>query len=644
MKRNKNILAIIFLLLSTIVVAQKKSNVPEYEKGVKELVNTGEGHLDIDEYDQAIKYLTQADKLQPKHPEISYLLGKVYIKIKRPDKAVSYLQVASDANYDEKTLNLELGLACQSVNKFDEAIAAFEKYKATLKDKDKAISTTERLIENCQNGKELVKKPVKVEIKNLGKGINTKAADYMPLVSADENTMIFTSRRQGSTGGQLDDHDSKYYEDIYIVEKKNDTTWGAPKNIGPTINTPSHDAAVGISPNGQQIFIHIINSKGLGDLYVSDLKGKGWLAPKSLGSVINLPTTNENSCSITPDGRILFFSSDRPGGQGGLDIWMSKLNEKGEWGTPINLGPKVNSSYDEESPFIHADGKHLYFSSKGLNSMGGFDIFDVEINPVDGSVVSEVENLGYPINTYADETFISWSADGLRAYFSSVREGSLGEEDIFVLSLPKTNEASHLVVYRGKIKDATSKTPIGANITIVDEATDKVIATTSSNSSTGKFLVVLQPGKDYGFEFDAAKHLFSSRNINVPSSKSFQLITDSIFMEIPKSGHKSTLYNIFFEDGKSKIKEEQSSIELGKIITLMTSHKSMKIQIIAHCFTEKDAESNMKLSEERAKAVVDYLKSKGIVATRLSYKPAGNVQPLNTKDLNENNRIDVEIK
>ena len=125
MKRNKNILAIIFLLLSTIVVAQKKSNVPEYEKGVKELVNTGEEHLDIDEYDQAIKYLTQADKLQPKHPEISYLLGKVYIKIKRPDKAVSYLQVASDANYDEKTLNLELGLACQSVNKFDEAIVTY---------------------------------------------------------------------------------------------------------------------------------------------------------------------------------------------------------------------------------------------------------------------------------------------------------------------------------------------------------------------------------------------------------------------------------------------------------------------------------------------------------------------------------------
>jgi hypothetical protein len=339
----KKIIVLISILgFSFLVQAQ------EFNKGVKELLNEGEGHLDIDEYDMALKLLLQADKLQPGHPEISYLLGKTYIKIKRPDKAVAYLQVASDANYQEKMLNSELGHACHSVNKFDEAIAAYTKYKASLNEKkDKTqIEETTRFIENCENGKVLVKNPVNVKIKAFGKGINSKSGDYQPFVSADESMMIFTSRRPGSTGGLLDDHDSKYYEDIYYCERK-DTVWGQVKNIGTTINTPSHDACVGISPNAQMMFIHVVNAKGKGDLFVSELKGKVWSHPKTLGVNINGAETNESGCSITPDGKILFFSSDKPGGEGGLDIWMSKKNSSGEWEAAVNLGPKVNTAYDD---------------------------------------------------------------------------------------------------------------------------------------------------------------------------------------------------------------------------------------------------------------------------------------------------------
>jgi outer membrane protein OmpA-like peptidoglycan-associated protein len=615
----------------------------EFNKGVKELVNTGEGHLDIDEYDQALKYLLQADKLQPGHPEISYLLGKTYIKLKRPDKAAPFLQIASDANYDEKMLNSELGHACHSLNKFDEAIAAYTKYKATLKEKDKAqIEEISRLIENCENGKELVKKPVNVKIKGFGKGINSKAGDYQPCISADETVMILTSRRQGSTGGLLDDHDLKYYEDIYLSERK-DTAWGPAKNVGTTINTPSHDACVGISPNAQMMFVHIVNAKGKGDLYVSELKGKVWSKPVTLGPNINGAETNESGCSITPDGKYLFFSSDRPGGEGGLDIWMSKKNANGEWDAPVNLGPKVNTSYDEESPFIHVDGKTLYFSSEGHNSMGGFDIFDTKVDTKTGIVTSPSENLGYPINTFANETYISWSADGLRAYFSSVREGGLGEEDIYMLTRPKEEEATHVVIFRGKVKDAVTKAPVGATITIVDDETEKVIATHNANSSTGKFLFVLEPGKNYGIEVEAPKHIFHSENINVPESKGFQMITDSIILETPKPGHKVALFNIFFEEHSAKLKLD-SHFELAKIVNMLTNHKAMKIQLSGHVFTEKDVESNMKLSEERAKAVVDYLKSKGIVATRLSYKPMGNTTPLPAGTLGDNTRIELEIK
>ena len=634
----------IVTLLLCVIAFTVTLHAQEFNKGVKELVNEGEGHLDIDEYDMALKFLLQADKLQPGHPEISYLLGKTYIKIKRPDLAVKFLQAASDANYQEKTLNYELGQASHSVNKFDEAIAAYTKFKATLNDKkDKAkIDEVTRFIETCENGKELVKKPVNVKIKGFGKGINSKSGDYMPFVSADESVMIFTSRRPGSTGGLLDDHDSKYYEDIYYTERK-DTVWGQVKNIGTTINTPSHDACVGISPNAQMMFVHVVNSKGKGDLFVSELKGKVWSRPKSLGPNINGTETNESGCSITPDGKILFFSSDRPGGEGGLDIWMSKKKASGEWDVAVNLGPKINTSYDEESPFIHLDAKTLYFSSKGHNSMGGFDLFDTKVDPRTGLVVAPTENLSYPINTFADETFISWSADGLRAYFSSVREGGMGEEDIYLLTRPKEEEATHVVIFRGRIKDAVSKSPVGATITVVDDETEKVVATFTANSSTGKFLFVLEPSKNYAIEVEAPKHMFHSENINIPESKGFQMITDSILLEVPKPGHKVALFNIFFEDHSSKLKLD-SHYELTKIVNLLTNHKSMKIQIMGHVFTEKDVESNMKLSEERAKAVVDYLKGKGIVATRLTTKPMGNTTPLPTGVIGENTRVELEVK
>jgi outer membrane protein OmpA-like peptidoglycan-associated protein len=634
----------IVTLLLCVIAFTVTLHAQEFNKGVKELVNEGEGHFEIDEFDMALKFLLQADKAQPGHPEISYLLGKTYIKIKRPDLAVKFLQIASDANYQEKTLNYELGQASHSVNKFDEAIAAYTKFKATLNEKkDKAkIDEVTRFIETCENGKELVKKPVNVKIKGFGKGINSKSGDYMPFVSADESVMIFTSRRPGSTGGLLDDHDSKYYEDIYYTERK-DTVWGQVKNIGTTINTPSHDACVGISPNAQMMFVHVVNSKGKGDLFVSELKGKVWSRPKSLGPNINGTETNESGCSITPDGKILFFSSDRPGGEGGLDIWMSKKNSSGEWEVAVNLGPKINTSYDEESPFIHLDAKTLYFSSKGHNSMGGFDLFDTKVDPRTGLVVAPTENLGYPINTFADETFISWSADGLRAYFSSVREGGMGEEDIYLLTRPKEEEASHVVIFRGRIKDAVSKSPIGATITVVDDETEKVVATFTANSSTGKFLFVLEPGKNYAIEVEAPKHMFHSENINIPESKGFQMITDSILLEVPKPGHKVALFNIFFEDHTSKLKLD-SHYELTKIVNLLTNHKSMKIQITGHVFTEKDVESNMKLSEERAKTVIDYLKGKGIVATKLSSKPMGNTSPLPEGVIGDNTRIELEVK
>src|SRR6185437_5686759 len=414
---------------------------------------------------------------------------------------------------------------------------AYKKYRTTIDAKNlEELEKVDRKIYECENGIIYIKSPVKAEVKNMGPVLNTKYADYAPVITADESMLVFTSRRPGSTGGLLDEKQNPY-EDIYISLNKNNE-WQAPQNIGKPINTDGHDASIAISPDGSQIFLYKDDNNG--DIFVSKFEGIEWSKPADLGKYVDTKY-GETSVSMTADGKTIYFTSDRPGGFGGLDIYVSKKDKKGKWGEAVNLGKVVNTEYEEDSPFIHADGKTLYFSSRGHAGMGDFDIYKTTLQP--NGAWSEPENLGYPINTADDDLYFVLSADNKHGYYSSEREGGYGEKDLYMISMPKpevlasveskevklpsntkkkmatiakVESFNPVTILKGTIRDDLTKDVLEADIVIIDNEKNEVISELKSNKLTGGYLVVLPSGKNYGMRVQHPSYLFHSENFDIP--------------------------------------------------------------------------------------------------------------------------------
>jgi outer membrane protein OmpA-like peptidoglycan-associated protein len=599
-------------------------------------------YFKAEDYETALTYFLKSDSLDGNDQEVSYLISLSYIRSDQKLKALPFLLKAKAGGIKEPVLDFYLGEAYHLSHKFEEAIEHLSLYRSKLRSSDKEnIRTVEDLIQNCKNGMELMKTPVEVKIKNLGPVINSPYPDYVPALTADESVLIFTSRRDNSTGGIK--IDNQYFEDIYISTRKGNS-WTPPEKLGNEINTPSHDACVGISPDGQQVFIYKVEEgKYYGDLYVSTLTGETWSKPKSLGPNINTPYW-EPCATITADHKTLFFVSNKKGGVGGTDIYMSKRQPNGEFGPAKLLGLEINTPKDEFSPFIHPDGKTLYFSSKGHNSMGGYDIFSCTINPETGQVLTKPVNLGYPINTADDEVYFVWSADNKRAYFSSEREGGIGEKDLYVLERSQAEAA--LVMLKGSVYGCDNKKPIAASIVVTDNATGKVIGNYSSNSSTGKYIVLLPAGKNYGIAVEAPGYVFYSKNIDIPFLDHYKEIGDEICMEGLKKGTVMVLRNVFFDVDKATLRKE-SEAELERVYEILSSNPSIKMLISGHTDSDGNDDYNLKLSENRAHAVKDYLINKGIASERLTYKGYGETKPVAPNDTPENKqlnrRTEIEI-
>lgn len=626
MKRISSIYCLLFFLsLQSTFTANAQ------DKDLAKVLSQADKLIKEEEYEDALEPVLKLSALKPDDPEIAYKTGLVYFKLKEEAKALPYLEKARNGGAKAGDLNFYLGGSYHFSHKLEEAISAYESYKATLNPKDKErLNLVNQKIAFCKNGLELVKNPQKVKITNLGPGVNSRFADYVPAVSADESVLVFTSRRDNSTGGLKFPVDNQYYEDIYISQKK-DNEWGPAVQLGNGINTPTHDACVGISPDGQELYVYKVDNGG--DLFVSELKGSEWMSPKSLGSQVN-SSSWESSASISSDEKTLFFTSNRKGA-GATDIYMSRRQVNGEWGKPMLLGPRINTALEEESPFIHADGKTLYFSSKGHNSMGGFDIFSVTINTETGEVLTDPVNVGYPINTAADDVFFVWSADNKRAYFSSEREGGFGKKDIYML---ERDANASLVVFKGLIKNCENKAPVAATIVVTDLTTQKILGAYNSNSSSGKYTVVLPAGKNYGISVEAPGYLFYSKNIDIPSLNEYLEINDSICLEGVKKGKKMVLRNVFFDVNKATLRNE-SIPELERLMEMLRVNKTVKIQIGGYTDNDGNDDHNLKLSESRAKSVYDYLISKGIPNEQLAYKGFGKEHPIAPNDSPENKQL-----
>ncbi len=484
-------------------------------------------------YPMALKNFLEAYYFDSSSSNINYKIGLCYLNSpSEKQKALPYLQKAV-LNTSKKYLDFEptekrapllayyyLGEAYRLALQFKEAATNYEKFKDLAHPNSSDTKEIERQVDASYNAIEFMKTPVNVSIDNLGDSINSEYPDYSAVVSADESVMIFTSRRPGSTGGEKT-IDDQYYEDIYISTKNKEGSWSLAKNIGIPINTNGNEASVSLSADGQQLFIYK-DSNG-GDIYYSNLEGDKWTAPVPLGSDINTKYW-ETHATESADGNTIYFVSDRPGGFGGRDIYRCVKLPNGQWSLALNLGPAINTPYDEESPFIHPDGVTLYFSSNGHKTMGGFDIFKSVKNP-ETNAWSEPVNLGYPINTADDDLFYVPSADGRHAYYASAKPGGKGDKDIYRITL-ESAVTEPVTLVKGYIS-FNGATDIPKNVTIraFDAVTNEKVQEATPNSKTGKYILTLSPGpegKTYTVTYEADGYQPINETIKVEPGSAYQ--------------------------------------------------------------------------------------------------------------------------
>jgi hypothetical protein len=615
----------------------------------------------------AISPLGEGQRFNPNNARLNYMLGFIsFITDPTTPQTLKYFETAYKLDpIAEADMSFWLAWSYQLNSRWDEAIKHYQLYLSQGKKNAGETDDVNKKIAECNSGKKYSATPERVFVDNLGSAINSTFPEYGPSISADEETIIFTARRDNSTGGKRDENDNGYYEDIYISVKSNGK-WQASKQLSKTVNTDNHDAAAGLSSDGSKLYVYRHSGKDGGDLYESVLFGVDWEAPIHMNKYINTKY-HESSVSLSFDGRRMYFVSNKESGLGDRDIYYSDMDVKGEWGASKNIGPVINTKYAEEAVFMHPDGVTLYFSSKGHNSMGGYDIFKSTLL---NGVWSAPENLGYPINGPDDDVFFVVSGSGSRAYFASSKTGGFGEKDLYKITFlgpekapllntqdqliamaanPVSNlkvenavevASAKLTILKGVVSDAKTHQPLESSIDLIDNDKNVVLATFKSNSSTGKYLVNLPSGKNYGIAVKRDGYLFHSENFNIPNNAAFQEFTKDVALKKIEIGSTIVLRNIFFDFDKATIRPESAN-ELERLIKLLNDNPTLKIELGSHTDSKGSDDYNWKLSESRSKSVVDYLIGKGISTARLVAKGYGETKPIDTNDTDDgrqNNR------
>ena len=606
--------------------------------------NIGFCYLFSDQKYEAIRYLAKAEKSDPSvAPDIKYLLGRAY------------------------HLTLE----------FDKAISSYSDFLNRLGSDKQSAGTADlvnRLIDQCRNGKELVAKRQRVVINNLGARVNSVEDDYNPVFSADEKTMYFTSRRQQNEKDPRNRFDNKFFEDIYVT-RYDSGRWSDAQRMQSPLNTKknnTNNSAVALSADGTKMFLYE-GRRNAGDILWSEKLTDTWSKPKFLKGKVN-SIFRETSLCITRDGNTLYFISDnKKTTQGGTDMYTSERMPDGKWNKPVNMGNLLNSVYDEAAVRLSENDSVLYFSSKGHNSMGGYDIFFSEKLP-DG-LWSAPENIGYPINTPDDDLFYYPSAQTKSAYYSTVLEKGIGGKDIYrvvflgaekeiifpaaamlvsglmlppenvFITLPAKFAVDTSLLMKGTITDSETGHPVFAKMDIIDAEISRIVATTTSDS-TGSYFIRIPKPKRYGVEIVARNYMLNLDIVDLAQETYHREVIRDFRLDPIEIGARMILKNIFFEFGKSTLKSE-SYIQLDNVVLLMKSTPGLRIEISGHTDNVGSAKANQKLSEDRSRAVVDYLVSRGVELARLEYIGYGFSQPVASNSTadgrSQNRRVEFKI-
>jgi len=602
-------LSLLFTLFTLSVFAQVSNN-----KKAQSFYQQAGQLLEKTDYPAAELVLKNAVAEDPMFQGAYILLANVQrLQKKYADAKANYLKsMLIDSNIQPAVLyNLaETEFATQE---FDKAKKHFADFLMQDNSSDRAKSAKKYLLD-CDFAVVAINKPVKYSPVNLGKGVNTSNAEYFPALTADGETLVFTRQIGGN-------------EDFWTSQFQNNV-WSEATPLSTKINTSRfNEGAQTISPDGKYLFFTGCNRPdGLGrcDIYVSHREGKDWGEPYNVGKPVNSEYW-ESQPAISPDGRTLYFISNRPGGSGGYDIWKSTITDEAKWGAAVNLGPEVNTPFDENTPFLHADGRTLYFSSDGWPGFGHKDIYYSRMD--DAGKFKKPTNMGYPINSFEDENGLIVSADGSSGMFSSNFKDGFGLQDIYRFGIPEVAKPLKITYVKGVVKDKDTKKTMESNVQVIDLNTNRPVFDDYTDPETGNFLAVMPIGSNYLFNVNAEGYMFYSENFELKQSDINKPYQIEVYIEKIKPGGNVTLRNIFFDTNKFNLLPA-SVKELDLLIYFLQQNASVNIEIQGHTDNVGDNKLNQKLSLDRASAVYNYLVKNQINPQRLTFKGFGSTKPI----------------
>jgi flagellar motor protein MotB len=591
-------------------------------------------------FETAERFLEESIRADSEFIDAYMLLAEVEQDWGKPLKAIDAYKKGLKINEQYYTYGfIRLGQLQYEEAQYAEALASFNHYLQMHTGIAKNDEKAKDGIVRCTFSMDAMKHPVDFKPVNLGPGVNSNLDDYWPSLSADEQTLVITRLIKS------DDFFKKVQEDFFISHWINNG-WSAAKNMGYPINTSDNEGAQTLSGDGRlMVFTACNRSDGLGrcDLYCSIRRGDTWSVPQNMGKPINT-AYRETQPSITPDGRTLYFASDRPGGKGNHDIWVSYKDSADHWTVPENLGDSINSKGTEMSPFIHPDNRSLYFSSDGLIGLGGYDIFVSRRNK-EGKWQKAV-NLGYPINTNRDEIGLIVNARGDKAYFASNIDRNQGK-DIFSFDMPVQDRPLMTTYMKGRVMDAVSHGLLRAKFELIDLENGRDFYKSFSDSLTGEFVVSIPVDHNYMLNVSRKGYLFYSENFSLKGifRQDAPLLKDVPLQPI-EIGKAIVLKNVFYETDSYALKKE-SEIELNKVVQFLKVNPGIRIEISGYTDNVGETFYNQVLSENRAKTIVNYLIAASVDPRRIVFKGYGMSNPVTSNDTEEgraqNRRTELKI-
>lgn len=592
--------------------------------------------LHYEEYQNAIPHIQELLSEDSQNAYYNFWMGKSLYLTYKKNQALPYFKTVEAVNPDvDEEFHYYYALTLHYNLNFDKAIEEYRKDLERYATDSPEFNGVNNRISQCLYAKKVGKTPDNnlVKISNMGESINSEFAEHSPVISADNKTLIYTARRPDSRGA---DAESGYYDEDIYVSKNQGSKWSAGQNIGLPVNSKGHDATISLTADGQTLYLY--RHKKDGGLYRTDFDpaAKQWNEPHAIQKPLNSKYYEASICQ-SADSSLIFFTSDRPGGFGGLDIYMAKREGKNDWSEPHNLGPRINTPFNEDAPYFHPDGRTLYYSSNGPNSLGGFDIFVTEYDSAGGDFMMPL-NMGSPINSPDDEIYFVLSADGLHGYYTSGKEGGFGEKDIYEIKFPYSRypKRYYAIEVVGIVQDANTLDTLPSMVRLIDKTLGMAVDSMEISAAVGKYSFGVEPTRSYSVEvstdgYDRVQEEFTTPEIkgeDVTLEKNLFVRKARIVADV-KEG--PSLEHLYFDFDKSDLRATAKQ-ELDLAIQLLNQNAQLNIEVLGHTDWFGDYDYNVALSEKRTHAATKYLRDKGVPSDRIIEKWLSETKPIESNE------------